>query len=88
LSRKSEESIQKDAHLLEAALAADSAVASLDEEARSLLREFSKRWRRIQRVLWVNPAKPSDQALSWLLAGAPADEERMLGFEPKREGPG
>ena len=81
LTEKKEAAIQKDAHLLEAALATDSAVASLDEEVRSLLSGVSKHWGRIKPIVWVNPAKPDDQALSWLSAGAPADKARMLGFE-------
>jgi predicted nucleic acid-binding protein len=81
LTEKKEAAIQKDAHLLEAALATDSAVASLDEEVRSLLSGVSKHWGRIKPIVWVNPAKPDDKALSWLSAGAPADKARMLGFE-------
>ena len=81
LTEKKEVAIQKDARLLEAALATDSAVASLDEEVRSLLRGISRQWGRIRPIVWVNPAKPDDQALSWLSAGAPADKPRMLGFE-------
>jgi len=80
LTENQQAAIQKDAHLLEAALATDATVASLDEEARALLKALSKQWGRIRPIVWVNPAKPEDEGVSWLAAGAPADEERMLGF--------
>jgi hypothetical protein len=82
LTDRDEAAIRKDARLLEAALAADSAVASLDEEVRSLLKGLSKQWVRIKPVVWVNPASPQEEAVSWLSAGAPMDKQRTLGFEP------
>jgi predicted nucleic acid-binding protein len=86
LTEKDEAAIRKDARLLEAALAADSAVASLDEEVRSLLKGVSKQWVRIKPVVWVNPASPQEEAVSWLSAGAPMEKQRTLGFEPGTEG--
>jgi hypothetical protein len=81
LSDKSEDALRKDARLVEAALATDLAVASLDEVARSLFRTVSKHWGRIKPIVWVNPAKADDQALAWLSDGAPQDKKRTLGFE-------
>ena len=86
LTQKSEAAIKKDARLLEAALATDSAVASLDEEVRSLLKGVSEQWGRIKPVVWVNPAKANEEAVCWLSAGAPMDKKRMLGFEAGAEG--
>jgi hypothetical protein len=84
LTASEEGAIRKDAPLLEAALATDSAIAFLDEAVRSLLKKASRRWKRIRPVVWVNPALHSDQAVSWLSAGAPSERERMLGFEVGR----
>jgi len=81
LSEPSEAAFREDAPLLEAALATDSAVASRDDEARSLFSRVSKHWRRIRPIVWVNPAKADDRALAWLAAGAPPDNERTLGLE-------
>jgi hypothetical protein len=81
LSEKQEAAFRKDAPLLEAALSTGMAVASLDEEARGLSQTVSRHWRRIRPVVWVNPAKPDDQAFAWLSAGALQDTERALGIE-------
>jgi len=81
LSEESEAALRKDAHLVEAALAADLAVASRDEKARDLFRIIAKHWGRIRPIVWVNPAKADDQALAWLSTGAPHEEQRTLGFE-------
>jgi hypothetical protein len=86
LTERSEAAVRKDARLLEAALAADSTVASLDEEVRSLLKQISKQWGRIKPVVWVNPARPEEEVLSWLSAGAPMEKRKTLGFEPGEGG--
>jgi ABC-type iron transport system FetAB ATPase subunit len=81
MGEKDEAAILKDVLLVEAALATDSAVASLDEEVRSLLRTFASQWGRIKAVAWVNPAKDDDKAIPWLSSGALLEKERLLGYE-------
>lgn len=80
LTENQKKAILKDLRLVEAALATDSTVASLDETVRALLREFSKRCGRIRPVVWVNPAKEEENLGSWLSAGAPSEKVRLIGF--------
>jgi hypothetical protein len=81
MGKKDEAAILKDVPLVEAALATDSAVASLDEEVRSLFRAFANQWGRIKTVAWVNPTKDDDRAIAWLSSGALPEKERLLGYE-------
>jgi hypothetical protein len=81
VAEKDEAAILKDVLLVEAALATDSTVASLDEEVRSLLRAFSEQWGRIKTVAWVNPTKVEDRAVAWLSSGALPQKEQLLGYE-------
>ncbi len=81
VTEKDEAVILKDVLLVEAALATDSTVASLDEEVRSLLKGFSDQWGRIRTVAWVNPTKENDRACAWLGSGALPEKARMLGFK-------
>jgi hypothetical protein len=81
MGEKNEAAILKDVLLVEAALATDSVVASLEKEVRSLLSAFSKQWGQIKTVAWVNPAKDEDTAIAWLSSGALPEKERLLGYE-------
>jgi len=83
LSERGEATLLKDVLLIEAALATDSVVASLDEEVRALFRDFSPQWRQIKTVAWVNPTKEEDKAIAWLESGAMPENERMLGYKAK-----
>lgn len=69
----------KDIHLIEAARAADSRIASLDDKARALFREASSMVKEIRSVCWVNPTNPAEDPLSWLESGAAADRSRQTG---------
>ncbi|MGO8786191.1 MAG: hypothetical protein ACLQVL_02245 [Terriglobia bacterium] len=80
-SEKECAAILKDAHLIEAALETDLAVASLDETARGLLRRAAQDVKALKRVLWVNPTKDEEHTIEWLEGGAEAEEPRRLGFE-------
>lgn len=68
----------KDAHLLEAALATDGIVASRDEKARGAFRAASEVVSLLRRVVWVNPDRADESAISWLEAGAPPEPSRCL----------
>ncbi len=81
VAQKDEAVILKDVFLVEAALATDSAVASLDEEVRSLRKACTSQWGRIKGVAWVNPSKVDDRPLAWLSSGALPEKERLLGHE-------
>ena len=81
LTKKEAAAIDKDLRLVEAALATDSTVASLDEEVRALLRGFSQHWGRIKSVAWVNPARVEDRTAAWLASGALPRKAQLLGFD-------
>ena len=68
------EALLKDVHLIEAAVAADRIVASLDDGARELfdIAELST-------IMWVNPVNHYPDCLAWLAAGAEVDNRWLLG---------
>lgn len=74
--------ILKDAHLIEAAIATDSIVISLDESARRLFFEATSSVKALRKVIWVNPGNTDEQPIQWLEKGAKAEIKRRLGHEP------
>jgi hypothetical protein len=71
----------KDILLLEAALATDRRIASLDENtARRYYKLAAQTIPKLREIVWVNPDKPAENPIGWLQAGAPADDFRMLGY--------
>ncbi len=68
-------------HLIEAAIAYDKTVASLDEEVRRLFKAAAQSVVAIKKVVWVNPVEPAEKSIEWLRDGARADTFRMLGHE-------
>ena len=78
------EILEKDRHLLEAALITDKRVASLDDEVRISLRENAHRLLGVPSICWVNPNTPEEQCIAWLTSGAPDEKFRRLGyFQPR-----
>lgn len=75
------EAALKDIHLIEAGLAADKAIVSLDDVARALFVNLSRSARQVGAIAWVNPGRPDDQAQDWLAAGAPDEDHRRLGAQ-------
>ena len=71
--------MQKDCHLLEAALATDQTVVSLDGNARQYFAGASQRVGEIRDIVWVNPERMEEEApIVWLQNGAPPEEHRKL----------
>ena len=70
----------KDMILIEAALATDLSIISLDDTARDLFASTSENVRELQHVAWVNPANESEKPVAWLEGGAKPENQRMLGF--------
>jgi hypothetical protein len=68
----------KDCHLLEAALAADQAVVSLDRDDRRRFALACATVTQIANVVWVNPERPEDRCADWLKQGASPDEALRL----------
>lgn len=76
----------KDIRLIEAALATDKIVISLDETVRQLFKKASDRVDELKEIVWVNPAKAEEQAIFWLENGAAPENERKLGFRSEELG--
>ena len=73
------EVMQKDLHLLEAALETDKNVISLDETVRTLFAQTSQQVSEIRDIIWVNPERTiEEQPIEWLKNGASAEEHRKL----------
>jgi hypothetical protein len=68
----------KDRHLIEAALAVDSRVASLDQQARRHFEALSTDIQALRTIVWVNPAVAKEKAVEWVENGAPNEKARRL----------
>jgi hypothetical protein len=78
--------IEKDRHLIEAALATDQRIASLDDEVRAALQIHHATLPGVALICWVNPSEPEETVIAWLESGAPADRFRTLGYvAPQRK---
>ena len=78
-SDRPREAMSKDCHLLEAAIATDKIVISLDEKARNPFDKAAKSIKELHEIMWVNPDKPEENALIWLENGAIIEKSRQLG---------
>ena len=73
------EALQKDFHLLQAALATDQTITSLDETIRRLFKRASQQVGEIRNIIWVNPDKTAvEHPIAWLQNGAPPEAHRKL----------
>ena len=73
------EAMQKDFHLLQAALATDQTVVSLDETIRGLFKRASQQVGEIRNIIWVNSDRTAEeQPIAWLQNGAPPEAHRQL----------
>ena len=70
---------EKDAHLLEAALAADRVVCSLDASACEQFRRVARVHERIGEITWADPGGEPDEVRTWLESGARAVRKWQLG---------
>ena len=73
------EAMQKDFHLLQAALVTDQTIISLDETVRQLFKQASQQVGEIRNIIWVNPDRTTEeQPITWLQNGAPPESHRQL----------
>ena len=73
------EVMDKDFHLLQAALATDQTIVSLDETVRGLFKRASQQVGEIRGIIWVNPDRTTEeQPITWLQNGAPPEAHRQL----------
>lgn len=68
----------KDVHLIEAALATDYRIASLDDNARGHFTRLAETLDLLKEVLWANPTVETDKVVAWLEKGAPKQKTRFL----------
>jgi hypothetical protein len=73
----------KDIHLIEAALATDRIVLSLDETVRGHFSRATLVIDDLRLVVWVNPVIKRERAVAWLEKGANPDASRRLGYRRK-----
>ena len=71
--------LMKDAHLIEAAMATDRLIASLERRARQHFTDVARSVIEIRTIVWVNPDNDDEQVTIWLRRGARAERKRMLG---------
>jgi len=70
--------LEKDCILIEAAIVADKSILSLDEIARGLFRNIGARVGEIRGIIWLNPHKPEDLVVEWILSGCVITRQRTL----------
>jgi hypothetical protein len=71
----------KDIHLVNAALATDRFVVSMDQKSRTLFDAATEVVTELKRVSWVNPEREQDDPISWLKNGAKDEANRRLGSQ-------
>lgn len=76
---RASKAMEKDAHLIEAARAADSIVLSCDEKARGHFQAACPQVPTLQPIHWGNPETEQDDLLPWLKKGAPVAGRWQLG---------
>jgi hypothetical protein len=72
------ERMLKDVHLIEAALATDNFIISLNEAERILFSKTSQKVGEIKCIIWVNPDISEDEAITWLQNGSKEEERRRI----------
>lgn len=70
--------MQKDRHLIEAALETDLRILSLDDQVRAHFSRSCDEINLIQDVLWANPRPPDEECIDWIVMGTPREDERLL----------
>ena len=70
--------LAKDAHLIEAANAADRIAISRDEEIRGCFRSACTAVALLRAILWANPEIENEGVVAWLRAGARSERARRL----------
>jgi hypothetical protein len=76
---KDSDAMLKDAHLLEAALASDRLITSLDDAARALFAGAAGNGvHKIKSIMWMNPGTNRAAVFAWLAAGSKEDRTTYL----------
>ncbi len=79
-NKNQREAMRKDFRLIEAALAADKIITSLDEAVRLLFDATATSVAELKRVAWINPDIVEEEYTLWLQGGAKHERKRLLGY--------
>ncbi len=80
-SKKKRDIMVKDWRLVEAAIATDRTVISLDNKVRKCFANAALQVDELKDIIWVNPVQIEEKPLEWLQNGAEPEIERSLGFQ-------
>ena len=81
-NEKAKEAMLKDFRLLEAAIATDRTVISLDNTVRNLFAAAAEKVGEIGNIVWVNPTETDQNPIEWLEKGAKREKKHLLGYKP------
>jgi hypothetical protein len=70
--------LEKDLHLIRAAVATDETILSRDRKALALFCQACTGLVDLGRIIWANPDRPEECVLDWLRAGAKPEESRQI----------
>jgi hypothetical protein len=84
-SDKERDIMVKDLRLVEAAIATDRTVVSLDNKVRNCFAKAAVQVDELKDIIWVNPAQIEETPLNWLQNGAEPEIERSLGLIQKAD---
>jgi len=73
VSANNKKAMLKDFHLIEAALASDCRVVSLDDTVKNLFSATTNSIPELRNILWVNPVSDDVKVIDWLKDDAPID---------------
>lgn len=79
IPRDQRDTVAKDVHLIEAAIATDRLITSRDETARKAFGNASANVSELKQIVWVNPTQDGEKPIDWLRDGAKAEAHRQLG---------
>lgn len=72
--------IMDDLHLIEAALATDGIVVSLDDTVAGHLHDMRTSVSQLRQVIWINPTRAPAKCITWLQQGAEEQQAREKGL--------
>lgn len=82
---KKQTEMQKDIHLVEAALESDRIIASLEQNSRALFHQAADTVPELRQVMWINPVELKGELESWLKKGLSPKPGLKLGFKSTKK---
>ena len=77
--------VEKDLHLVEAALGTDRIVISADDRMRNIVARVGQKVDVLNNLVWVNPTNDAETPIPWLKAGAKSERKRQLQAWPPHD---